>query len=203
MRHAECGMRETIRIPRSAFRIPRSGTSIARAGIMRHVISALCFLGVTLGCAGVPILLPAPSGGSAPAPTSENPAAIAADVVRLTNDARARNGLPALRTSAKLMEAARIHAQQMAAYQRSDHTISSAQYPTMQSRLQAVDYAYLQAAENVAWNQASAQAVLTSWMNSSGHRSNILDAGLTEIGAAMARSPRGEPYWIQVFGRPR
>ena len=88
-------------------------------------------------------------------------------------------------------------------HQRSEHTISGAQYPTMQSRLQAVEYAYLQAAENVAWNQSNAQAVLTSWMNSSGHRSNILDPGLTEMGAAMARSSRGEPYWIQVFGRPR
>ena len=101
------------------------------------------------------------------------------------------------------MEAARLHAQQMAAYQRSDHTISGAQYPTMQSRLQAVEYVYAQAAENVAWNQGSAQAALSSWMNSSGHRANILDPGLTEIGAAMARSSRGEPYWIQVFGRPR
>ena len=170
---------------------------------MRHVIPALCFLAMTFGCAGMPISPPAPSGGSTPAPPGENPAAIAADVVRLTNDARTRNKLPPLRTSAKLMEAARIHAQQMASHQRSDHTISGAQYPTMQSRLQAVEYAYMQAAENVAWNQSSAQAVLTSWMNSSGHRSNILDAGLTEMGAAMARSSRGEPYWIQVFGRPR
>jgi len=101
------------------------------------------------------------------------------------------------------MEAARIHAEQMAAAQRSDHTINGAQYPTMQSRLQAVGYVYMQAAENVAWNQSSAQAAVNSWMSSSGHRANILDQGLTEMGAAMARSSRGEPYWIQVFGRPR
>ncbi|HYC51926.1 MAG TPA: CAP domain-containing protein [Gemmatimonadaceae bacterium] len=146
------------------------------------------------------------SGGTANPGTgggNENRAAIAADIVRFTNDARSRNGLPALRTSTKLMEAARIHAEQMAAAQRSDHTINGAQYPTMQSRLQAVGYVYMQAAENVAWNQSSAQAAVNSWMSSSGHRANILDQGLTEMGAAMARSSRGEPYWIQVFGRPR
>jgi uncharacterized protein YkwD len=101
------------------------------------------------------------------------------------------------------MEAARIHAEQMAAHQRQDHTISGAQYPTLQSRLQAVGYVYANAAENVAWNQQSAQSAVNSWMTSSGHRANILDPQLTEIGTAMARSARGEPYWIQVFGRPR
>ena len=171
---------------------------------MQHLNSALCVLAFTLGCAGVPIALPpAGTGGSTDAPANENRAAIAAEVIRLTNDARARNGLPALRTNARLMEAARLHAEQMAAAQRSDHTISGARYPTMQSRLEAVGYAYLQVAENVAWNQSSAQSVLNSWMDSNGHRANILDAGLTEMGAAMARSSRGEPYWVQVFGRPR
>lgn len=171
---------------------------------MQHLTSALCVLAFALGCASVPITIPAPTtGGSTGAPANENRAAIAAEVIRQTNEARARNGLPALRTNAKLMEAARLHAEQMAAAQRGDHTISGTRYPTMQSRLEAVGYAYLQVAENVAWNQPSPQSVLTSWMNSSGHRANILEAGVTEMGAAMARSSRGEPYWIQVFGRPR
>jgi uncharacterized protein YkwD len=61
----------------------------------------------------------------------------------------------------------------------------------------------MSAAENVAWNQQNAQSAVNSWMNSSGHRANILDPSLTEMGAAMTRSARGEPYWIQVFGSPR
>lgn len=149
-------------------------------------------------CTVVPVQLPAP-GGSPAVPD----ASVAAEVIRLTNEARARNGRPALATSAKLMEAARIHAMQMAQARRADHTIPGAAYPTMQSRLDAVGYLYMQAAENVAWNQSSPQAVMTSWLNSSGHRANIMDSGLAEIGAAMARSSTGEPYWIQVFGRPR
>ena len=167
---------------------------------MRFHASALLFLAAA-NCTGVPIQLPTPSGpigGASPAGAS-----VAEEVVRHTNDARARSGLPALRSSGKLMEAARIHAEQMASAQRAAHTISGARYPTMQDRINAVGYAYMQIAENVAWNQRSAQEAVSSWMSSAGHRANILDPGLTEIGAAMARSARGEPYWVQVFGRPR
>jgi uncharacterized protein YkwD len=171
---------------------------------MRVPLASALLLMVATSCTGVPIQLPgsgtgAPSGGT----TTPGGSSVAADIVRFTNDARTRNGLPALRTNARLMEAARLHADQMAAYQRGEHTIPGARYPTMQSRLDAAGYAFMQAAENVAWNQQTAQQAVTTWMNSSGHRANILDAGLTEIGAAMARSSKGEPYWIQVFGRPR
>lgn len=175
-----------------------------RAGVMRTPLtSALCLTLLLAGCAGLPIPVPAPTGGSGSATGSGTASSIAADVVRFTNDARARNGLRALSANSKLMEAARLHAEQMAARQRLDHTISDARYPTMLSRLQAVGYDYANAAENIAWNQPNAQAAVTTWMNSSGHRANMLDPQLTEIGAAMARSSRGEPYWIQVFGRPR
>jgi uncharacterized protein YkwD len=154
-------------------------------------------------CANLPIPVPTGGTGTGTGRTTTGGSAVAADVVNYTNAARARNGLPALRSNSRLMEAARIHAEQMASYQRSEHTISGAQYPTMQSRLQAVGYDYRSAAENVAWNQQNAQSAVNSWMNSSGHRANILDPSLTEMGGAMARSAKGEPYWIQVFGTPR
>lgn len=156
-----------------------------------------------VACTAVPVRIPETGGTGASSGGDINPATVASDIARYTNEARARNGLPALRPSSMLMEAARIHAEQMASRQQDAHTISGARYPTMQSRLDAVGYPYMQAAENIAWNQRSAQEVVTTWMNSPGHRANILDRGLTEIGAAMARSSKGEPYWIQVFGRPR
>ena len=168
---------------------------------MRASVPAFVFL-LGAACAVVPIPASAP-GGSVGGGATPGDASVAADVVRHTNDARARNGLPALRTSTKLLEAARIHAEQMASAERAAHTIPGARYPTMQDRIAAVGYSYMQIAENVAWNQRTAQEAVVSWMSSSGHRANILDAGLTEIGAAMAKSSRGEPYWIQVFGRPR
>jgi uncharacterized protein YkwD len=154
-------------------------------------------------CANLGIPVAGSPSGSGSGTTTTSTGSIAADVVAYTNQARARNGLPPLASNSKLMDAARIQAQQMAQYQRADHTISGAQYPTLVSRLQAVGYGYSSAAENVAWNQRDAQSVVNGWMNSSGHRANILDPNLKEIGAAMARSAKGEPYWIQVFGTPR
>lgn len=165
-------------------------------------IPALCF--ALAACSTLAI--PTTTGGSgtpAPTTTTPSPSSVATDIVRFTNDERARNGLPLFVASPRLMQAAQLHAQQMAQYQRMDHTISEAQYPTLLSRLDAVEYPYRTAAENVAWNSPSAQSVVTGWMNSSGHRANIFNPGLTEIGAAMVRSAKGEPYWIQVFGAPR
>lgn len=143
------------------------------------------------------------TGGPAPTPPPTSGSAVEADIIRYTNQQRVANGLPAFVTSAKLIEAARIHARQMAEHQRMEHTINAAPYPTLLSRLQAVSYTYSSAAENVAWNSPSAQSVVAGWMNSTGHRANILNPGLREMGAAMARSAKGEPYWIQVFGTPR
>jgi uncharacterized protein YkwD len=162
------------------------------------------FVALLMGaCANVALPGSTSTGSGSGGGVVTGSASIATEVVRFTNDARRRNGLPAFVTSPRLMEAARIHARQMAELQRDEHTISGAQYPTMQSRLEAVGYVYSRAAENVAWNQPTPQVVVDRWMSSSGHRANILSPNLTEIGAAMARSAKGEPYWIQVFGTPR
>jgi len=161
-------------------------------------VPALCLL--LSACSTLAIPTTTTGGSTAPATSSST---VANDIVRYTNEQRSRNGLPPFVASARLMQAAQLHAKQMAEYQRMDHTISGAQYPTLQSRLDAVGYAYSTAAENVAWNNQSAQSVVAGWMNSPGHRANILNPGLTEIGTAMARSAKGEPYWIQVFGTPR
>jgi uncharacterized protein YkwD len=150
------------------------------------------------GCAPAAVA-PPPSAGA----VVENRAAIAAEIVTRTNEERVRAGLRAFITDPKLMEAARIQAEQMAAARKTEHTINGARYPTMQSRLDATRYLYAMAAENIARNQRSASMVVESWMRSEGHRANILNAQLTQIGAAMARSANGEPYWVQVFGRPR
>ena len=175
--------------------------------------SALCLSVVVLAGCGPNAALPRtdsntwPPGGSttgpSPSPSSGAPSATETDIVRYTNEARAREGLPALRLNTRLLEAARIHARQMAERQRLEHDIADARYPDMQSRLAAVEYLYSRAAENIAWNTPTAQSVVSGWMNSPGHRTNMLDSRLTEIGAAMARSSKGEPYWIQVFGTPR
>ena len=164
---------------------------------MRKRTSALFFAVLVSGCSSLSIPVPVSADGGG---ASGN---VATDIVRYTNDARAANGAPALASNPRLMEAARIHAEQMASFQRMEHTISGAKYPTMQSRLEAAGYTYWSAAENIAWNVADARRAVDGWMNSPGHRANILDAQLSEMGAAVARSAKGETYWIQVFGRPR
>lgn len=167
-----------------------------------HVLVPL--LALAGGCA-VPVLVSSPAGTGSPgaAPPPANTESATAEVVRLTNLNRAKHRRPALAVSAKLTEAARLHAEQMAAYQRLEHNISSARYPNLPARLDAVRYLYATAGENIAWNQPDADAVMNTWLNSTGHRANILNAEVTEIGVAVARSSKGEPYWIQVFGRPR
>jgi len=169
-----------------------------------RLLNALVVAALVSGCAGTPIALPGgTTGGSSNGGVTTASGNVAADVITYTNQQRARNGLSALATSAKLMDAAVLQAKQMAQYQQLSHDISGAPYPNLSARLQAVGYVYRDAAENVAWNQPDAKAVVTSWMASSGHRANILDPSLTQIGAAMARSSKGEPYWVQVFGTPR
>ena len=144
-----------------------------------------------------------PALGALPAQSSAVAAKAASDVIAFVNAERERAGLRPLAVNPRLMEAARIQARQMVQLRRLDHVLRGAKYPDLRARFAAVGYRYRSAAENIAWNQRTARAVVAAWMESHGHRANILDPGLTETGVAMVRNARGEPYWVQVFGRPR
>lgn len=54
--------------------------------------------------------------------------------------------------------------------------------------------------ENIAWGQSSNEEVVGDWMNSSGHRANILKQRYTHAGFGYARTTDGRPYWCAVFG---
>jgi uncharacterized protein YkwD len=129
--------------------------------------------------------------------------AIANTIVQMTNAERSNAGLPVLRSSAQLMEAARLHADQMARLGRLEHVLSGAQYPRPEDRLAAAGYQWSSYAENIAMGQSTAAAAMDGWMHSSGHRANILSTSNTEIGVGYARDSAGRPYYVQVFGRPR
>lgn len=137
---------------------------------------------------------PAPGGTSS---------GVASTIVQLTNAERSNAGLPALRSSSRLMEAAQLHADQMARLGRLEHVLSGAQYPRPEDRLAAAGYQWSSYAENIAMGQRSAAAAMDSWMHSSGHRANILSTSVSEIGVGYARDSAGRPYYVQVFGRPR
>ncbi len=127
---------------------------------------------------------------------------MASSVVTLTNAERTKAGLPAYRQNSQLMQAAQLHADQMASLARMDHVLPGARYPNPADRLAAAGYQWRSYAENVAMGQRSPAEVLGSWMQSSGHRGNILSGSLTEMGAGHATDSAGRPYWVQVFGRP-
>ena len=134
------------------------------------------------------------SGGS-----SGSVSAQAREVVDLVNAERAKAGCKALSINDKLMTAAQRHSQDQADHQNMSHTGSDGSNAGL--RLDRVGYAWRTYGENVAWNQKTPAAVMDAWMNSSGHRANILNCAFTEIGVGIADS--NGPYWTQVFAAPR
>jgi uncharacterized protein YkwD len=121
----------------------------------------------------------------------------------LTNTERRQAGLAPFTVSPLLMQAAQLHADQMASLGQMAHVLPGARYPEPADRLAAVGYRWQGYAENVAFGQASPAAAVTSWMGSSGHRANILNPALRELGTAVAHGSDGRPYYVQVFGNPR
>ncbi len=134
----------------------------------------------------------------APAPVSGNQAA---QVVALTNQERVANGCKALTVDSKLTASAQGHSTDMAAKGYFSHTGQDGRSPF--DRMKAAGYSYRLAAENIAAGQRTPQAVVTAWMNSSGHRANILNCSLTEIGVGVASGGSYGIYWTQNFGTPR
>ncbi|MGQ5262160.1 CAP domain-containing protein [Micromonospora sp. ZYX-F-536] len=123
----------------------------------------------------------------------------AQEVVNLVNAERAKAGCKALSVDDKLMTAAQRHSQDQADHQDMSHTGSDGSNAGV--RLDRVGYSWRTYGENVAWNQKTPAAVMDAWMNSSGHRANILNCAFTEIGVGIASS--NGPYWTQVFAAPR
>ena len=101
-------------------------------------------------------------------------------VIELTNAERQKRGLGILTVNGHLLDNCRRWAGNMANRHSMYHS--------------NMDFG----GENVAWNQANAEEVVTAWMNSPGHRANILRPGFKSIGVGMARS--NGPYWCQQFG---
>jgi uncharacterized protein YkwD len=109
--------------------------------------------------------------------------------------------LPALLYNAQLDRMAKIQAANMARLHRMAHTLPESQLPTLGDRAQFVGYPFGRLAENVALGYPNASTVVEGWMNSSGHRHNILDPTVAETGIGIARSQDGGIYYCQVFGK--
>ncbi|RGC69966.1 Cysteine-rich secretory protein family protein [Micromonospora sp. MW-13] len=141
---------------------------------------------------------------STPATTSRSAAGMGASsqaqqVVDLVNAERAKAGCGALKINSKLTAAAQAHSQDQADHRKMSHDGSDGS--DVGERLDRVGYSWRAYGENVAWNQQTPAAVMDAWMNSSGHRANILNCSFTQIGVGVASS--NGPYWTQDFGTPR
>lgn len=140
-----------------------------------------------------------------PSVTSPSTIALTLDewaIVSLTNQARAEVGLPSLVVSESLQQASQIQAENMARLNRIAHVLPESETPTLADRAGAVGYDFAALAENLAFNYVSPSEAVEGWLGSDGHRHNILSTEYTEIGVAIARNAIGQPYYVQVFGRP-
>jgi uncharacterized protein YkwD len=122
------------------------------------------------------------------------------ELLALVNAERQKGGLPPLILDAQLNQAAQRHAQDLANQGNLNHTGSDGS--TMQSRIEATGYSWTAIGENIAMGQTTPQAVMTSWMGSSGHRQNIVNPAFSEIGLGYVEDG-GTKYWVQVFATPR
>ncbi|MCX4745495.1 sigma-70 family RNA polymerase sigma factor [Kitasatospora sp. NBC_01287] len=136
----------------------------------------------------------APRGG-----TSATVAGYAQQVLDLVNAQRAQNGCGPLTANSKLQAAAQGQSDDMAARHFFDHTNPDGADP--QQRIDKAGYQWSSWGENIAQGQADPAAVMDSWMNSSGHRANILNCAFKEIGVGIHLGPNG-PWWTQDFGSP-
>ena len=117
------------------------------------------------------------------------------ELIQLHNDARINKWLwkaKPLQKNNALMQ----YAQQWANKMAMSNSLRHSDISSIMSILQ-----YTMVAENIAYGQNSAESVMETWLNSSGHKKNIMNSKFTDIGCGMSLSIKGRPYWSVCFGR--
>lgn len=143
------------------------------------------------------------TGGKTTKPSTTVPAgnvaAAEARAVQLLNADRAKYGLPALKVNSKLTSLAGKYAQDMINRGYFAHNNPEGQTPF--DRMKAAGISYTYAGENLAIN-SNVDAAQVAFMNSSGHRANVLSSNFTEVGIGVRYAPSGQVYVVQEFIRP-
>ncbi|WP_333763813.1 CAP domain-containing protein [Streptomyces sp. IBSBF 2390] len=137
----------------------------------------------------------APSASTAPGPVSTE-AAAEAEVLKLVNEERAKVGCSALAANSSLARLAGAFSDDMAARDFFDHTDPDGATPWDRAAKAGITDL---GGENIARGQATAAAVMEAWMNSPGHRANILNCDYKTLGVGVHLGPGG-PWWTQDFG---
>lgn len=140
---------------------------------------------------------PKPDAPSVPSTTGTNLSQMEAEVVRLVNIERQKNGLSSFTASSKLSNVARLKSQDMAENNYFSH--QSPKYGSPFDMMKSFGISYKTAGENIANGYYSAESVVRGWMNSQGHRENILNHSFNTIGVGSFTSSNGTIYWTQMF----
>ncbi|WP_137247366.1 CAP domain-containing protein [Herbidospora galbida] len=142
---------------------------------------------------------PSPSATPSTPPTGGTVGtAVENEVVRLTNAERAKGGCGPLTHDAKLRTAAFNHSADMSAKNYFSH--DSADGRSFGDRLKQAGFSFRAAGENIAKGYQTAAQVVQGWMNSPGHKANIMNCTYTHIGVGHVVA--GGPYWTQDFAKP-
>lgn len=179
--------------------LPTATPIVLPSSTPRPVATATTFLPTNTSTSAPPSSTPvADSGSCMPAGNGS----FESQVIALINQERSAAGLPALKANTKLTSAARGHSQDMACNGFFSHQSSTTGGPA--DRISAAGYSFSWAGENIAAGYGSAADTVAGWMDSPGHRANILSSNFTEIGlgyAYWAGSSFGS-YITAVFGAP-
>lgn len=119
----------------------------------------------------------------------------ARQVAKLVNEERAKAGLHPLSFDAELASAAQIRANEI----KTSFSHTRPDGRKFSSVLTDNGIRFTGAGENIAWGQKTPEQVMEAWMNSDGHRANILNAKFTKIGVGQYRDAAGRNYWVQLF----
>lgn len=127
-------------------------------------------------------------------PDSEN-LSFAKQVVKLVNEERTKVGLKEVTLDTNIEAAALVRAKEIETS--FSHTRPDGR--NFSTALQEQNVSFKGAGENIAWGQSSPEAVMKAWMNSDGHRANILNPNYTKIGVGYYQNAKGTNYWTQLF----
>lgn len=146
-----------------------------------------------------PSIPSAPSAPSTPSTPSgsDNIRELEKEVIRLVNSERAKAGRAALTENSDLSHVARLKSEDFVNKNYFSH--NSPTYGTPFEMLRFFGIKYSAAAENIASGQKTAAEAMNTWMNSSGHRANILSSTYNQIGVGVAKDKNGKLYWTQMF----
>ncbi|MFF2457071.1 CAP domain-containing protein [Peribacillus simplex] len=118
-------------------------------------------------------------------------------VLSLVNEERLKRGLPSLKMDTSISHVAILKSEDMRDSNYFNHT--SPRYGSPFEMMKSFGISYKYAGENIAAGQPSADAVMKSWMNSPGHKANILNKNYTHIGIGHVTGGKYTHYWTQQF----